>query len=196
MQKDIAFFDFDGTITTKDSMLEFTKYTHGLIKYFFGMCLLLPWLIGMKINIVSRTKGKERFISYFFKHTSILKFNADCLFFTEKILPRFIKKNALFEINKHKKNNVQVVVVSASAENWVAPWCVQNDLLFICTKLKIEHGEITGSLLGQNCNGSEKVNRIKAVFDTADYKNIYCYGDSYGDTEMLELATHRYYRML
>ena len=196
MQKNIAFFDFDGTITTKDTMLEFTKYSHGLLKYYSGLFLISPWLIAMKIHIISKKKGKEKFISYFFKNTLVKKFDNDCLSFTENIIPLIIRKNALLEIIKHKVNKSEIVVVSASAENWVAPWCEQNNLSYICTKLKIENQKIVGTILGQNCNGAEKVNRINEKFDTSIYKNIYCYGDSLGDKEMMRLANHQYYRTL
>ena len=196
MHKNIAFFDFDGTITTKDTMLEFTKYSQGLFRYYLGLFLISPWLIAMKIHIISKKKGKEKFISYFFKNILVKKFDNDCLSFTKNIIPLLIKKNALLEIIKHKENKSEIVVVSASAENWVAPWCVLNNLNYICTKLKIENNKIMGTILGQNCNGAEKVNRINEKFDTANYKNIYCYGDSSGDKEMLGLANFQYYRTL
>ncbi len=196
MQKNIAFFDFDGTITTKDTMLEFTKHTHGFVKYCVGMCIISPWLIAMKLGMLSKTKGKEKFISHFFKNTNIIKFNDYCLSFTKLIIPLLLKKNALQEIKKHKENKTEIIIVSASAENWVAPWCMENNLEFLCTRLKIMNEKITGTLLGKNCNGAEKVSRIKEKFDTANYENIYCYGDSSGDKEMLQLATHKYFRTL
>ena len=195
MQKNIAFFDFDGTITTKDTMLEFAKYCLNPIKYWLGMALILPWLISMKVKLVSKQKAKEKFITYFFGNTSIQKFNDDCNSFTKEIMPHLIKADALKAIKKFQSENTEVVIVSASAENWVAPWCIQQNIIFLCSKLEVKENKITGKLSGQNCNGIEKVNRIKQQFDTASYKNIYCYGDTDGDKPMLELATHPHYRL-
>ena len=194
MEKNIAFFDFDGTITTEDTMLQLAKYKHGLKSYWLGMLLISPWLVAMKIGLVSKTRAKEKFLLYFFGNVYVDIFNNDCLLFATNILPNYIKKDALLEISKHKKNSTHVVVVSASAENWVAPWCIKHDIEFICTKLEIKNQKITGKLFGKNCNGIEKVSRIKEKFDTANFTNIYCYGDTTGDKEMLELATHPYYR--
>jgi phosphatidylglycerophosphatase C len=195
LQKKIAFFDFDGTITTKDTMLELAKHSHGFTGYWFGMFLLSPWLLAMKTGLLSKKKAKQKFLAYFFKNTDIKKFNADCVAFTATVIPRLVKKEALLAINRHREENTEIVVVSASAENWVAPWCIQNKLQYICTRLEIKEDKITGKLAGENCNGPEKVSRIKEQFDTADYTTIYCYGDSKGDQLMLQLATHPYYRL-
>ncbi len=195
MQKSIAFFDFDGTITRKDTMLEFAKYSRGFAGYWIGICLISPWLIAMKIGLISKRRAKEKFLAYFFEKTDVEKFNADCLSFTADIIPRLVKQDALLAIKKHREENADIVIVSASAENWVAPWCIQNSLQYICTRLEVKEKKITGKLLGQNCNGPEKLSRIKERFDTAGYKNIYCYGDSKDDKLMLQLATHPSYKL-
>jgi phosphatidylglycerophosphatase C len=195
LQKKIAFFDFDGTITHKDTMLELAKHTHGLTRYRLGMLLLSPSLIAMKMGLLSRQKAKEKFLTYFFKNTSLEKFTADCVLFSEKVIPRLIRQDAWAAIQKHQEENTPVVVVSASADNWVAPWCVQHKLQYICTGLEVKENKITGKLSGKNCNGPEKVSRIKELFDTADYTTIYCYGDSNGDQPMLQIATQPYYRI-
>jgi phosphatidylglycerophosphatase C len=194
LQKNIAFFDFDGTITTKDTMLEFAKYCHSATNYWLGMVLILPWLIGMRVGLVSKKKAKEKFITYFFENTIIQKFNDDCKAFTKTIMPRLIKADAHQTIKKFQSENTEIVIVSASAENWVAPWCIQQNIAFLCTKLEVKDNKITGKLSGQNCNGLEKVNRIKQQFDMASYENIYCYGDTDGDKPMLRLATHPHYK--
>ena len=51
---------------------------------------------------------------------------------------------------------------------------------------------LTGKFQGKNCFGPEKVSRIKNKFDLKKVKKIYAYGDSTGDSEMLELADYKY----
>lgn len=194
MQKSIAFFDFDGTITTKDTMLELAKYSKGTVRYWAGILLISPWLIAMKLGVVRKQTAKEKFLTYFFNNRDIKKFNDECLLFTANLLPQLIRQGALRTIKKLQEENTEIVVVSASAENWVAPWCIHNKLQYICTRLEVKNEKLTGKLAGQNCNGPEKVSRIKEKFDTADYENIYCYGDSKGDKPMLQLATHPFFR--
>ena len=194
MQKSIAFFDFDGTITKKDSMLEFARFCSGIIAYYAGMCFISPWLLAMKMGLISKAKAKEKLLTYFFKNTPIDAFSNNCISFTEKVIPFLIKDEAITAIKKYQAENIPVIIVSASAENWVAPWCVKNNLTLISTQLEIKDNKITGKLNGENCNENEKVSRIKKIFNLADYDNIYCYGDSNGDKMMLQLATHPHYR--
>jgi len=194
LQKKIAFFDFDGTITKRDTMLEFARFSGNPVSYWFGMCIISPWLIAMKMGFVSKRKAKEKLLSHFFGHTTLDNFNSNCISFSEKLLPSLIKHEAMTAIKNHQDLNTTVVIVSASAENWVAPWCLRNNLQFICTKLQVKDNKITGKLEGENCNGVEKVSRIKQLFKLVDYNIIYCYGDSNGDKQMLQLATDPFYR--
>jgi phosphatidylglycerophosphatase C len=195
LQKSIAFFDFDGTITTKDTMFEFVKYSRGPVRYLVGLCLISPWLIAMKFGLISKAQAKEKLLTYFFGNYDVDKFTRICHSFSTEIIPRLVRQDALSAIQKHKEEKTEIVVVSASAENWVAPWCIQNNLQYLCTRLEERDNKITGRLLGTNCNGPEKVSRIKAKFDTAEYKTIYCYGDTNGDKQMLQLATHPFYKL-
>lgn len=175
-------------------MLELARFSRGNTRYWMGMAFISPWLIAMKLGLVTRARAKEKFLSYFFKGTEIEKFNETCRLFTQKILPEIVKDEAMAVIRKHLDKDRLVVVVTASAENWVAPWCRQNKLQYICTNLEVTANRITGKLLGPNCNGPEKVSRIREKFDTAEFSNIYCYGDSKGDLPMLSLATHPFFR--
>lgn len=195
MDKTIAFFDFDGTITTQDTMLELARFSAGNTNYWLGMVKLSPGLVAMKFSLLSKEKAKERFLKYFFGGKTVGEFDELCRLFTAQRLPLLIKKEALSEINRHHSAHTPVVIVSASGENWVAPWCRQNNIQCIATRLEIRDDKITGLLDGKNCNGIEKVSRIKACFNLADFNNIYCYGDTNGDKPMLALATKPFYRV-
>ena len=194
MKKNIAFFDFDGTITTHDTMLELARFTSGNLRYLLGMTKLSPWLVAMKISMVSKKTAKEKLLSYFFGGMSIQEFDENCRLFSMQRLPSLLKKEAMAAIEGHMAAQTPVVVVSASAENWVAPWCRQNKLQCIASRLELKNEKITGKLAGKNCNGIEKVSRIKEFFNLADFSNVYCYGDTSGDTEMLAIATYPFYR--
>ena len=63
----------------------------------------------------------------------------------------------------------------------------------ISTELKVENGKLTGKFL-PNCNGYEKVKRIKEKYNLSEYKEIHVFGNSKGDLPMLELGTHKYYK--
>ena len=119
-------------------MLEFAKYSRGIAGYRIGMCLISHWLIAMKMGLISKRKAKEKFLTYFFGKTGVEKFNADCLSFAANIIPRLVRQDALLAIKRHREENTDIVIVSASAENWVAPWCIQNSLQYICSRLEVK----------------------------------------------------------
>ena len=194
MKNAIAFFDFDGTITYKDTLFEIIKYQKGNRALYLGLVKLSPWLIAMKLGIISNSAAKEKLLTFFFKDTPLQDFQRKCDEFIEKELPRLIRPGALREIHKNKQNNTTVVIVTASAENWTAGWCRKNDIQCIATKLEIKDGRITGRIDGKNCNDIEKVNRIKELFRLDEYETILAYGDTKGDKPMLSLAASAYYK--
>ena len=196
MKKSIAFFDFDGTVTTKDTMLELIKFHFGNIHFIKGMLYVSPWIAGMKTKMVSHQIAKEKLLSYFFKGMPERDFIQICNDFTSQRLPGLIRKSAMQKIEQYQKNKVPVIVVTASAENWVKKWCSTVNVECIASKMEVINDRITGNLKGLNCNYDEKVARIKNNYSLEEYGEIYCYGDSPGDHKMLEIATEAYYRTL
>ncbi|KAA8711021.1 haloacid dehalogenase-like hydrolase [Helicobacter canis] len=67
-----------------------------------------------------------------------------------------------------------------------------------CSALKstqtLESTFLSGEFATPNCYGEQKAVRIKARYDLSRYEEIYAYGDSKGDTAMLALATHAFYK--
>ena len=55
----IAFFDFDGTITTDDSLIKFIRFAVGDFKMMLGMFLLSPMLVAFSKIIPNYSKAKD-----------------------------------------------------------------------------------------------------------------------------------------
>jgi HAD superfamily hydrolase (TIGR01490 family) len=194
LNRRIAFFDFDGTITTKDTLLEFIKFYKGKRKFYLGFLLYSPLLVAFKLKIIPNYVAKQKVIQHFFKGESVDTFLQYCNAFSEKVLPGLIRPKALHEIKKLKAADARIVIVSASAENWIAKWANSQGLQLIGTRLATNGETITGAFDGNNCYGNEKVCRIKAEIDLSVYDEVYCYGDSAGDKAMLQLANHPFYK--
>ena len=193
-KKRIAFFDFDGTITTKDTLLEIIKYQKGTPSFYLGFLLCSPFLVAYKLKLISNQAAKEITLRYFFGKTPVAAFNERCNAFAAEKLEPLIRPGAYTEIEKLKAAGAEVVLVSASAENWLSQWCRQHELTLIATRLEIKNDRLTGKIAGNNCHGQEKVDRINAAYDLSQYDEVYAYGDTKGDKPMLKLATFGFYR--
>lgn len=192
--KGLALFDFDGTITTKDTFLEFIKYYRGGFKFYTGFMFLSPWIVFYKLNIVPNWKAKQQALIHFFKNEDVIEFEKQALQFSKEIVPSLVKAEALEKIKFHKENGHRIVIVTASAEDWLTGWCAENNVELLGTKLQKEQGRITGLLASKNCYGDEKICRIQEHLDLNEYTEIYAYGDTSGDLPMLSLAQHQFYR--
>lgn len=194
MKQVIAFFDFDGTITSKDSLLEFIKYAKGDMAFYTGFALHAPVLIAYKMQIISNHRAKEIMLKYFFGSMPVNEFEQLCERFNKERMPLLIREKAMKEIKKLQDHGADVVVVSASPENWLLQWCSQIGVECIATKMLVNENRITGRIDGKNCHGQEKVRRIRERFNLDNYSAVYCYGDTPGDRYMLSLASVRFYK--
>ncbi len=192
--KKLVLFDFDGTITTKDTLIEFILFYRGRHQYLLGIVMLAPMLALYVTKLIPNWKAKQHFLSHYFKGENVDTFNSRCRDFSTKVLPALIRPQALEAIEEYRKQNVTMAVVSASAENWIKPWCDRYGMLCLASKLEVKDGNITGKLNGRNCYGDEKVCRIKEQFNLSDYQEIIAYGDTSGDKEMLELAHQTFFK--
>jgi phosphatidylglycerophosphatase C len=194
LKKGLALFDFDGTITTKDTLFELIKFQKGSAAFYLGMAWLSPILILHKAKILSAQKAKEALLSLFFSNQDQSVFQQTCDQFIAKAIPSMLRAEALRKIEQHLKNDDRVVVVSASAYNWVEGWCQSINIELIATRLEKKNGMVTGKLESLNCNSEEKVNRIKEYLKLDDFSPIYAYGNSHGDKPMLALADFPFYK--
>ncbi|MCW3465707.1 HAD-IB family hydrolase [Chitinophaga nivalis] len=191
----IAFFDFDGTITTRDTLWEIIRFQKGSVRMYAGGCWLLPALIAYKCKLIPAQQMKEKVLAHFFGEMTEPDFAARCADFCTQRLPQLIRPAALKAIRQHQQEGHQVVVVTASVRQWVAPWCTALGIDCISSALDVQQQRITGKLAGANCNGAEKVRRIRQQFNLDNFREIYAYGDSSGDKPMLAIAQHAYFRL-
>ena len=195
MQKIIALFDFDGTITTDDSLIRFIRFVVGDLKTLWGMVFLSPMLVVYKLKLIPNYKAKQMMLSYFFKGMDKQQFQKIAEEYSLKHIDTILRPKAMEKITWHKELGHKVIVVSASIECWIRPWCDQNGLDLIATKIKVKDGLITGKFLTKNCYGIEKASRVKEAYNLDDYDYIYAYGDSRGDKELLGLADKSFYKL-
>lgn len=195
MKQNIAFFDFDGTISQRDSLFLFVKFLVGKKRFYWGILTHLHILLGYLMGILKNSYAKERLSSYYFKDYEIQEFLLECEKF-QPILKPILKDSALKRLHWHKEQGDKIVLVSASFSEYLIPLCAELGIDCIATALEVKDKKLSGRFSTPNCYGIEKVRRIKTKYNLDDFDKIYAYGDSRGDREMLDLASNgcRFYK--
>ena len=193
--KRIAAFDFDGTITRKDTLIEFLRIAGGRARFYAVFALYTPLLILMKLKLYSNQKAKQKIFAHYFRGMQIEQFDDLCLRFFEQKGQSLIYLDAKAQIAKHREQGDEVVIISASIENWVCHFAdaLRADKL-LATKVEVQEGMLTGRFLTANCYGKEKVNRLLSAYPERDKYNLIAYGDSRGDKELLQFADEQHYQ--
>ena len=203
MRKIVA-FDFDGTLTTKDTLLAFIRYAKGSTGFWLGFLRYLPLLVLMKLGLYPNYKAKQKVFAHFFKGMTLDAFDALCQRFANDNR-HLLRPQALEALNKAISEGAEVVIVSASIDNWVQAFFegvrregVRREgvrsIQVIGTQIEVEEGVLTGRFLTNNCYGQEKVNRIRALFPNRQDYHLTAYGDSRGDQELLAFADESHYK--
>lgn len=193
-KNNLALFDFDGTLTTKDSLGEFIKFAVGDIKFYLGLMKFLPTFLKWQLGIIKNYEAKEKLFKLFFEDMSEEEFQNFAHEFSTKHLHKIQRQDAYEMFLKHIKAGDRVLIVSASMKSWLEPWCKNHEVELLSTELDFKDGKVSGNFATKNCHGQEKVDRIKTHLNLDDYEIIHAYGDSSGDIEMLELADVKYYK--
>lgn len=191
MKQTYAFFDFDGTLTKRDTLTGFTKFLMGN-KYWYTFLMFLPVFIIYKLNIINQDRAKKLYLSFFLKRYTENELISEGERYSNEVIDELINPSVLNRLYWHKENNHSVYIITASLKYWIEPWCKKNNINLICTNIEISKGSITGKLVGKNCFGEEKVNQIQKIIKSAQLTSIFAYGDSIGDYPMLTLADHSY----
>ncbi len=192
----IYVFDFDGTLTTRDTLLAFIRFARGTAWLLGCLALLLPRLVLMKLGLVDNGRTKERLFAMCFKGMATADFDGLCRRFADTV-GRSIRRQETWSVMEGAvAEGIQVYVVSASVDNWVAPFFPEA-VTVVGTRIESSDGKLTGRFLTPNCYGAEKVRRLKATVPSLDnvrtHYYIIAYGDSRGDKEMLAYADESHY---
>lgn len=186
----IAAFDFDGTITKKDTLFDFIKFHVGSKNLYKGLIFLSPILVLYKLGFIRNDVTKQKLFAYFFKNRSTEVFNKVSEDYIKRI-QEIARPEIINKITWHQSQNHTVVIISASISNWIKPWAkTMNIEKVLATEIATIDDLIVGTFSTANCYGQEKVNRLLVEFPNRAEYILYAYGDSAGDKELLTLSDY------
>lgn len=188
-------FDFDGTITVRDSFTAFLKWRAGRLRYSAGLIKLLPAALSYLIDH-DRGRIKAKAVHEFLRGVPREELEEQARTFAEICGPKLLRPDALAAWRRWRAEGARLVIVSASPSVVVAPFAEQlgADAL-LATEIAYDgRDRVAGAFSTPNCRGPEKIARLKAAFG-ADFRLKAAYGDTSGDKEMLSHAEIKGYKV-
>jgi phosphatidylglycerophosphatase C len=194
----VAAFDFDGTLTRRETLLPFLLHALGAAAVARHALVLSPTLAGYGLGLIRNDIAKERVFVQCLAGKRLDELQQAGERFAAHVLPGLLRHEAMQRLEWHKRQGHRCVVISASLDIYVRPWAIEAGFDDVIATHLETHGEghVTGKLSGANCFGIEKVRRLEALLGAREGYSLYAYGDSRGDRELLSSADHPYYRQI
>ena len=194
----VAAFDFDGTLTRRETLLPFLLHALGTARVARDALILSPTLLGYGLGLIRNDIAKQRVFVQCLGGMRMDELQQQGEGFAVQVLPDLMRYEAMQRLKWHQQQGHRCVVISASMDLYVRPWAIRagfDDVL--ATHLEsLGDGTTSGRLSGENCYGIEKVRRLEALLGVRDGFTLYAYGDSRGDRELLAVADYGYYRQM
>ena len=184
----VVAFDFDGTLTIRDSFTAFLRWRAGPRRYALGLLRLMPAAAAYMFHR-DRGRIKAAATREFLRGAPREQLETDARTFAQQVSRSLLRPDAVAAWKRWRTDRVRLVIVTASPDLVVAPFArgLGADTL-IGTQLQFDaQDRATGGFSTPNCRGPEKVVRLKAAFGS-DVVIHAAYGDTGGDREMLAMA--------
>ncbi len=169
----IALFDFDGTITNADMHTKFLHFSATNRRALLGKVVVPPFFMLYKVGVISAPAMRNIASFVAFSGRKVDKLIAAGEKYAEDVVPNFLREVALSRLNWHKKNGDQIVIVSASLDIYLKPWCTQNGFALVCSELEVKRGKLTGRYVNGDCSCGNKPKLIRSKFKLGQYDRIY-----------------------
>ena len=196
----IAAFDFDGTLTQRDTLLPFLRRGLGWPRFLGALLVCSPWLVAFAIRLIPNHAAKQKLLSETLKNRTTAEMDDWINRWLANDFPGQLQHWAMARLAEHQQAGHCCVMVSASPDIYLKRVAQQMGFdALLCTEMAVEGGRLTGHMQTPNCHGEQKVERLQAWMaerfsEPTDAVIQYAYGDTAGDKPMLKLAKHAFYR--
>jgi len=188
-------FDFDGTLTWRDSFVDFLAWRAGPRRFGVGMLRLGPAILRYRADR-NRDAMKAAAVREFLDGAGRADLESDARRYATARSARLLRPDALAAWRRWRDKDARLIIVTASPEITVTPFA--RDLAaerLIGSRLVFDaEDRVAGGFVGPNCRGPEKVVRLREALGP-NVRLAAAYGDSAGDKEMLAIADAPHYRV-
>lgn len=189
----LALFDFDGTITHTDTFTAFIKLAIPKRRRWIGRLILTPSILCYRLGLLSPSSVRQHIVRIGFTgidHGHISTLGRQ---YADTTIPSLLRPDAVERLRWHQAQGDRIIIVSASLDVYLKPWCETMGVELSCAQLDCHGATLTGRYKAGDCTGVLKAQRVRAMVDLAQYPVVYAYGDTAEDEELLALADKAYF---
>jgi phosphatidylglycerophosphatase C len=190
-----AFFDFDGTLTVRDSLIPFLRWIRGTSRFVGDLLVTSPWLGAYAVGFLGNESVKERLLTQTLRGSDYDYLCHRGEEFAHCHIPHLLRADTVARLRAHQQQGHCCVLVSASLEVYLKPWAKSMGFEYCLASslVRCSDDRVTGALQDGNCYGEEKVRRIQSLLNhLGDAPITYAYGNSKGDFPMLSVVDKGY----
>jgi phosphatidylglycerophosphatase C len=177
----LVFFDFDGTLTRRDTLWSLGRLLAGAKSGTNGLASLarFAWLTALlKLRLVSNHDFKERFAKLLLADEAAERIERLVERFHDRHLPPNLNSPVVHRLLHHVASGDEVYLVSSNYDFFLLPlvrrWRIAG---VIASEAEVARGRFTGRLGGPACHGPEKLKRVTSQFGYARVRDAVSYGD-------------------
>jgi phosphatidylglycerophosphatase C len=187
----LAVFDFDGTLTRRDTLLGFLVRVGGLPHVARALVAEARGLVAGWRDDARRDLAKAAVLARVLAGLPADEVDAVAREYGLHLVEDELRPDTRALVEWHRAQGHELCIVSASLEPYLRVVADRLGVaLLACTELEVDpDGRLTGRLVGGNCRRAVKVDRLRSLVDLDAYE-VWAYGDSTGDTELLAAADH------
>ena len=195
----VAAFDFDGTITDRDTLVPFLVLAFGRARVAATFGALAFTGLGYLVRRVSIDEFKRRVLRRLVAGVPASRLRALGPAHARAIAP-WLRPAVLARIAWHREQGHRLVLVSSTLDLYLADVAAPlgfDDVLCSRLETRVDAAGIerfSGELEGADCTGAEKPRRLAALLGGLEAVELHAYGDSHGDRDLLAAADHAHYR--
>jgi phosphatidylglycerophosphatase C len=188
----IAFFDLDGTITRRDTLLPLVlrQLARRRLLRLLRLLAVVPAAIRY---LFDRDRGalKQSLLRATLRGTPRDELRGACQAYVQDTIEHRCFNDALAAIRRHRDAGHFLVLMSASVDFYVPEFGRQLgfDLVY-STGVRWEGNLLDGTLTTPNLRGEEKARRMRELITERRETHTFAYGNSALDLPHLQLATH------
>ena len=161
----LSIFDFDGTLTDKDTFLLFARFVRKRKGMWHAGIKALPAIMAWRLGLKGSAHAKERLFGALYGGMPVSAFKAYGEAFAD-VVDRNLRKRGMDELNRARERGDKIAICSASVPQWIEPWARRHGIDTVMgTDIEVDaDGRLTGRFAVPNCKGPEKVRRVTQIF--------------------------------